>query len=173
MSSNVTDFCPILPPKITLDQFNGDYALYDDFLYENVFLEQLFNFKITFRGKFVELKSYPYFEGKEDIYFHLTCKNFDIDSEEREPDLRRSERLCWLRPAIETDHNKICKQDCFLIYERPYKKSNRIFLLDPVDRYFIVLEERPSYYLLITAFYIHYDNVLRKKLKEYDKYKTN
>lgn len=31
MSSNVTDFCPILPPKITLDQFNGDYALYDDF----------------------------------------------------------------------------------------------------------------------------------------------
>lgn len=35
MSSNVTDFCPILPPKITLDQFNGDYALYDDFLYEN------------------------------------------------------------------------------------------------------------------------------------------
>ena len=38
MSSNVTDFCPILPPKITLDQFNGDYALYDDFLYENVFL---------------------------------------------------------------------------------------------------------------------------------------
>ena len=28
------------------------------------------------------------------------------------------------------------------------KKSNRIFLLDPVDRYFIVLEERPSYYFI-------------------------
>ena len=72
MSSNVTDFCPILPPKITLDQFNGDYALYDDFLYENVFLEQLFNFKITFRGKFVELKSYP--QVKKIVIFILPVK---------------------------------------------------------------------------------------------------
>ena len=48
MSSNVTDFCPILPPKITLDQFNGDYALYDDFLYENVFFRAIVQLQDNF-----------------------------------------------------------------------------------------------------------------------------
>ena len=42
-------------------------------LYENVFLEQLLQLQITFRGKFVELVR-SVFEGKEDSYFHLPVK---------------------------------------------------------------------------------------------------
>ena len=78
-----------------------------------------------------------------------------------------------MRPSIETDHTQLCNQSCFLVYERPYKSNTRICLLNPVDRYFIVLEERKNYYLLVTAFYIDYDNVLEKKLKEYHKFKEN
>lgn len=173
MNSEELCKCPNLPQMITLELFKGNYDLYDSYLYNEVFLKELYNFKMIFRGKVVELKSYPLFEEKEESYFHLTCKIYEKNSVTRKPDLRRSERLSWLKPSIETDHNNTCKQSCFLMYERPYKKYNRICLLNPADRYFIVLEERKGYYLLITAYYIEYDNTLRKKLKEYSKYKMN
>ena len=40
--------------------------------------------------------------------------------------------------------------------------------MDAFDRYMIVLEKRETYYLLITAYYIEYDNMLNKKLREYE-----
>ena len=172
MDNNELKHCQVLPPIVTLEHFNGDYTKYDNYLYNEIFLKDLFTLKVTFRGKFVELKTHPLFNDREDRYFHLTCKNFDKNSKNRQPDLRRSERLCWLKPSLETDHAKKCEQDCFLIYERIYHNKNRIFLLNPKDRYFIVLEERPSYYLLITAYYIDFDKTLERKIEEYNKYKT-
>ncbi|EHJ51990.1 hypothetical protein [Streptococcus macacae] len=173
MNSNRNNQCHALPPIITLDNFYGDFKKYDNYLYNEIFLKELYNNKIHFRGKLVAFKKYPLFNNREDSYFHLTCKNYDKDFQERLPDFRRSERLCWLRPSLENDHAQLCHQNCFLTYERPYRSNIRICLLNPVDRYFIVLEERKNYYLLITAFYIDYDNVLQKKLKEYNKYKDN
>lgn len=173
MNSNNINQCQALPPIITLDDFYGDFEKYDNYLYHEIFLKELYDYKVHFRGKLVALKTFPLYNDREDSYFHLTCKNFDKKSQERLPDLRRSERLCWLRPSIETDHTQLCNQSCFLVYERPYKSNTRICLLNPVDRYFIVLEERKNYYLLVTAFYIDYDNVLEKKLKEYHKFKDN
>ena len=37
----------------------------------------------------------------------------------------------------------------------------------------VVIEKRPKYYQLITAFYFDYDNALEKKLKHYDMYKND
>lgn len=44
-------------------------------------------------------------------------------------------------------------------------KNNRIHLLNELDRYIIVLEERDNYILLITSFYISEEHTLIKKLK--------
>ena len=35
----------------------------------------------------------------------------------------------------------------------------------------VILEPRPSYCLLITAFYLQYDHALRKQRKHYEQYK--
>lgn len=100
MDNNELKYCQVLPPIVTLEHFNGDYTKYDNYLYNEIFLKDLFTLKVTFRGKFVELKSHPLFNEREDSYFHLTCKNFDKNSKNRQPDLRRSERLCWLKPSL-------------------------------------------------------------------------
>lgn len=98
-----------------------------------------------------------------------------IEKRERIINLLASEYIVpdeYIDCVKETDHAKKCEQDCFLIYERIYHNKNRIFLLNLKDRYFIVLEERPSYYLLITAYYIDFDKTLERKIEEYNKYKT-
>ena len=45
--------------------------------------------------------------------------------------------------------------------------KTRLHFFNPQDRYMIVLEKRKTYYLLITAYYIEYDNTLNKKIREY------
>lgn len=171
MTNLSNNYCESLPEIIELSSFGGDFSKYQEFLYNEIFLKQLYNYKLQYNNKLVELKRSPLYEGKEDSFFHLTCKIFEKNSLERTPDFRRSERLCWLKPAIEIDHGKLCQKECFLVYKRPFKRKTRICFLNPIDRYFVVLEERPGSYLLITAFYIDYDNMLEKKIKEYEKYK--
>lgn len=163
--------CTALPGLICLDQFRGDFFKYQDYLYKEIFKKQLYTKKIYFEGKPVGLKASPFFQEKEDSFYHLTCKDFHWGSEDREPDLRRSERLSWIKPSIETNHDDACKKSCFKRYVREYNNKQRIHLLDIEDRYIVILEERPTFYLLITAFYIEYDNQLNKKIKEYETYK--
>ena len=40
------------------------------------------------------------------------------------------------------------------------------------ERYIVILEKRPTYYLLITAYYVEYDHNVRKLLKEFEKAKS-
>jgi len=40
------------------------------------------------------------------------------------------------------------------------------------ERYLVILEERANYMLLITAYYLEYDNALEKQKKHYDQYKA-
>lgn len=160
-------YCLALPEMITLDLFNNDYANYFDYLYYNIFRRDLFNMKVIYCGKKVSLKSMPRSDdGKENSYYHLTCKDYN-GVRERQPDLKRCERLNWIKPALETNHQSECEKNCFLVYKTWYKNRVRTNLLNPIDRYQIVLEERDSYWLMITAFYIDYDNRIKKQLKKY------
>lgn len=165
-------YCPKLGDIITLSDFDGFFDNYNEHLY-NIFISDLFNNKMLYRNKPVSLKSFPKEHDKESSFFHLTCKDFSgshLESD-RSLDLRRCERLHWIKPSIETNHLLECKQECFLTYVKEYKGKKRYHLLNEYDRYIIILEERNDFFLLITAFYIDYDNVLEKKLRDYRKYK--
>lgn len=92
---------------------------------------------------------------------------------ERNPDLRRCERIRWVRAFIE-NYNcdpKLC-EDCegVKVWCETYKGKKRIHFLLVEEKYMVVIEKRPKYYQLITAFYFDYDNALEKKLKHYDMY---
>lgn len=151
----------------TLEQFNGDFKKYDNFLYNEIYLHQLTEGILIFNNKKVSFKKHPIECGKEQTYFHLTTKstNKGIPLSERNPDLRRCERLHWIRPSLETDHVNLCGFSCFVQYVEPYKNTNRVHLFNEQERYLIILEERKSYYLLITAFYIHEDQYLKSTKK--------
>ena len=162
-------YCPQLEPIIGLANYQGDFTIYEKYLY-NVFLESLFSQPIYYNGLPIYLKKYPVFKDKESSFYHLTCKDFNHTNVEaqREPDLIRCERLHWIKPAIETNHISECHQTCFYIYNKEVRNKTRLHFFNPQDRYMIVLEKRETYYLLITAYYIEYDNMLNKKLREYE-----
>lgn len=159
--------CPKLGPIVELSHYNGNYKSYEEYLY-GVFKADLYNRKVFYKNKPVSLKRFPEQLGKEFSFYHLTCKNFNHtgNEEDREPDLRRCERLHWIKPSIETNHLVTCNQQCFVAYIKRVRNKDRVHLLNKEDRYMIVLEEREDYYLLVTAYYIEHENTLRRKISE-------
>lgn len=57
------------------------------------------------------------------------------------------------------------------VWREPYKSKIRVHILLEEERFIVILEERKGYFLLITAFYLNYDNSLEKQLKHYEQFK--
>ena len=73
--------------------------------------------------------------------------------------------------------NYLCKENCsniecdgIKIWEEPYKMYSRVHFLFEEERYLLILEKRETYNLLITAYYLEYDNALEKQLKHYNQF---
>ena len=121
----------------------------------------------------VNVKHYPIEYGKEEAFFHTTCKDYSGDGE-RVPDFRRCERIRWIRAFIENYNcdSSLCPNcDGIKVWREPYKSKTRVHILLEEERYVVILEDRKKYFLLITAFYLDYDNALEKQLKHYNHYK--
>lgn len=164
-----------LPPlnPFPCESFNVDsYRKYEASLYK-VYRQQFWETFPLYEEKRVQVRRSPIIDGYEESFIHFTCKNYE-NVENREPDFRRCERLHWIRLVIE---NYMCKKNCsevcsgIKIWEEPYKSNVRVHFLFEDERYLVVLEKRESYNLLITAYYLDYDNTLRKQLKRYETYK--
>lgn len=152
--------CNNLTQIVTLNDYNGDYFQYETYLY-NIFINKIKN-KMNYKEKPIFTRKHPMFRGKEEAFYHLTCKQING---ERLLDTRRAERLHWIPETINNSHTT-CPVECI----KYYKKNDRIHLLNELDRYLIVLEERDDYILLITSFYIDHEHTLRKKIKDYNRY---
>ena len=156
--------CKWLPDIIECSNLS-EWKMYEDKLYE-LFVETFINNHPTFNNKPVHVKKYPLDGNKEHAFTHLK------DVNDRLPDLRRAERITWIKPVIE---NYPCLEECLncnkiKYWEEIYRNKLRINLFFEDFRYFVVLEDRGNYYLIITAYYIHYDDVLEKKRKKYIQY---
>lgn len=163
--------CSALPELVNLSDFNGDFKKYQDHLYHNIFKTEIYNGKIFYNGKCIMLKRYPEYLEKEESFFHLTSKFYNHNEEDREPDLRRCERLGWIKPAIEVNHLDICNNPCFEMYKKIVSGKERVILLNVEERYNIILEERKEYCILVTAYYIEHDNRLRRDIRALKSYK--
>ena len=163
--------CIACTDLISLDLFHGNFEKYDNFLYNKIYLQQLTKTKLFFNNKIVKFKKHPIECNKEQAYFHLTTKdtNKKVALSDREPDLRRCERLHWIRSILETNHIDLCPQPCFLYFEEEIKGRQRINIFNESEKYLIVLEDRANYFLFITAFYIHEDYYLKGMIKRYER----
>lgn len=154
-----------LPELILLEQFNGDYKKYIDAIYL-VFQTDFIKHKTKFRGEDLRFKWAPLFQNKPCTFYHLTHKG--EDEQNREPDLRRCERLPWAKPVIEN-----CDKWKLKIWPQERRGANRLCIwleLDDEPDYFIILDVRDGYKLLWTAFVAQYSHEKKKKLREYEEW---
>ena len=160
-----------LPKLEYFEDYGNDWDLYESVLYK-IFRDDFIDDYPLYDNLQVRVKYYPKEYNKESAFFHLTCKNYE-GTEDRNPDLRRCERLRWIRAFIENSDCSDYKCDeCegVRVWSEPYKSRERVHLLLEEERYLVILEKRSGYYLLITAFYLNYDNSLKKQLKHYEQY---
>lgn len=161
-------------PDLVLYEESKNWSTHEDFLY-SIFWNDFIKSFPYYNNRKVNIREFPIVNDKEEAFYHVTCKDYGNNGE-RSPDLRRCERIRWVRAFIE-NHN--CNSsfciDCdgVKIWKKLYPptKSERIHFLFEEERYIVVLEERTNYYLLITAFYLEYRRALEKKLTEYEEYR--
>ena len=162
-----------LPKMEFFSDYDNNWSSYEAALYD-IFKADFIDSYPTFNNIRVNVKHYPIECGKEEAFFHTTCKDY-VGNGERVPDLRRCERIRWIRAFIENydcDISKCENCDGVKVWNEPYKSRTRVHILLEEERYMVILEKRNGYYLLITAFYLDYDIALAKQLKHYEQYRT-
>ena len=168
------DKCKWLPEIVECKDYNK-WNEYLDEIYK-IFKNDFIDNRPTFEGKNVNFRRAPMDEKYEHTFIHLTHKDEFHKSDnpnDRIPDPRRAERIGWNRAIID---NYKCNENCadcdkVLYFEEYYKKNIRSYFLFKDAKFLVILEKRESYNLLITGYYIEYDNAMEKYIKKYEKYK--
>lgn len=158
-----------LPDVILFSDYGSDWNSYVEALYRTFrsdFKDR--NRQLTFRGKPIRTSYHPAYDDKDYSFWHLIQEGEVED--ERTPDLRRCERIAWIRPIIE---NAI--DPCVNVWEnvRARRRGNeRRVLLWLNQEYLVVLGDRGSYWSLVTAYMTERANRIDKLRREYETYKN-
>lgn len=151
-----------LPELVKFEDFEGKWEKYLPELYK-IFDEDFIKSKPVFRGTTLALKRHPIIEGKEYTFWHIISEG-DIENE-RTPDFRRCERIKWVRKIIENSEDQVIK-----FWENNHRGERRFCLWFESHDYLIVLGQRKSYILLVTAYPVTQNHTKRKLEKEYQAY---
>ena len=143
----------LLPEKICLEDYGGDYKAYIDAIYE-VFARDFIRHKTSFGLHKLSMKYHPAFQERAYTFYHMTHKG-EIESV-KEPTIENTEEwdLKFWRQTRQRSSNRVC-----------------IALETESETYFVILEVRESYVLLWTAFLSEYRHQSKKKLKEFEEWK--
>lgn len=135
------------PPKLLL--FHGDWPPYEDSVYE-AFLGSFVRPGVTFRGIKVSAQFRPDTRGKGFSFWHTISEAASPDNrneDDRVPDIRRCERILWIRWIIENAGN-----DGFLWWENERKGNTHVVIWAVHHDFAVVLAKRKNYYVLKTAY---------------------
>lgn len=148
-----------LPELMT---FGGDWSTYVAAIYAK-FRADFFNHRPHFRGRRVNVRTEPRDQGKEAGFWHATSEGETED--ERTPDLRRCERVAWVRAVIEAAPTNVC------IWETLRGSDRRVLIALPDFSYVVILADRKTYVLFITAFCVEREHRRNKLRKEFEAWK--
>lgn len=152
-----------LPPLMEFNDFGGSWDVYLAAMYE-VFIRDFVMTSPQFRGRPLGLKRHPVTKGKEATFWHFISEG-EVE-ENRNPDLRRCERIRWPKPVIEHE-----AEAEILVWTEPRgSNDNRIHIYLTDERYLVVLADRGNYILPWTAYYIENENGHSKYLKRHARY---
>ena len=159
--------CVWLPELVLCDDLSK-WTEYEQIIY-SIFCQDFIETRPQYCGKPVYIRKHPIEQGKEEAFFHVTCQDYS-KSGNRVPDLRRCERIRWVRSFIENyncDSTQCPTCDGVKVWCEQYKMYTRTHILLEEERYMVVVENRAEFNLLITAFYFDMDHKLEKALKRY------
>jgi hypothetical protein len=105
-------------------------------------------------------------DGKEQIFWHLTSEK-DRETGERFPNIRRCERLVWIKPVIEHAHEpEVMEWD----FENHTKKRIETFIwLKEYDFIVIMKKLKNSKHLLLTAFCLSHKRRIKMFEEKFNK----
>jgi len=131
-----------MPPVLIL--FSGDWSTYEREL-DEIFMAEIARGGIVFRGWRVNCRRIPESGGRWASFWHLIQEGPMED--ERIPDIRRCERIRWIRWVIENadEHPEICA------WENTRGSEDNV-LLWYREEYLVILSRRTGHWLLKTAF---------------------
>ena len=148
---------------------------YDEFLeYENrlygLYLQLYERGGVFYKGILVKMKRRPPDYAPKGSFYHLTCENYQHtqSEEDRQPNLRRYERIHWAKAIIEK-----CSEVCqdLLVWENTRGTDRNILLYCWNLKYLVVLSKRKDYLVLTTVYPVEHEHTHRKLMNEYSKYK--
>ena len=148
------------PDLLPFDAFGGDWQAYENELYR-IFMDEIARAGLRFRGYGVNCRRIPEAAGRWASFWHLVQEG--RVEEERTPDLRRCERLRWVRwvienaplhPAIDEWQNRRRNEVNTLLWYR--------------EEYLVVLAQRRNYWLLRTAYCTDQPHRIQRLRRERD-----
>lgn len=168
-----------LPALLEVDPWDVD--TYNN-LYE-VFCSQIRDVVLSYRGSVVWFYKDFIVDGKEDLFWHLTSrkprfKDISVprrkrkfakqgvlrEQTERLPDLRRSERLCWVNPLISHWYDpEVLNWD----YCEDDGSTNTYLWLKELNFVVIMEKRRNRSRLLITSYYVDSDWTIKDFERKY------
>lgn len=135
------------PPALLV--FSGDWPPYEDQVYA-AFLVSFVRKGIAFRGLQVKAQFRPETRGKGFSFWHVISAGRDNRNEDdRQPDLRRCERIRWIGWAIEQAANGVAG---FSWWENQRGSETRVVIWAEAWDFAVVLAKRRDYFLLKTAY---------------------
>jgi hypothetical protein len=150
---HVNSVPPWLPALIRLEDFSGDWKRYVNEVF-SVFHADFIKSQPVMQGKRVMIRRDPMFDGKEAGFWH--CISEGREEEERTPDLRRCERIGWIRAIIEHSDGQEVR-----VWRKRKKGEKRLYLWFS-ESYLVILGVRNRYFQLVTAFLTDAEHTRRK-----------
>jgi len=151
-----------LPAALQYDEFNGDWSRFLRTVYQ-IFERDFKQSTPIYRGCPVTYDS-RIEDGKEAVFWHITCRD-NPQTNNRELDIRRCERIPWPRPMIEHPDEPVVS-----IWKNRRKRDTRVLIwLENLD-YIVVMSERKRSIILITAYCTDIKSQRQKLIKERDEY---
>ena len=145
-----------------MESFGGNWERFFAAVY-HIFEQDFVLSKPDFRGKRLGLKRHPEYDGKSATFWHMISTE-EVEAE-REPDLRRCERIRWPKPVIEDSTDPALK-----VWAEPKGKNQRIHIWFEDEGYLVVLDDRGDYILPWTAFFIEREHERKKYNKRWERY---
>ena len=122
-----------LPDLILLDAYTGSWERYENEVYA-IFYRDFVESSPQFKGRHVRITK-QLIEGKERAFWH--CIQEGPIEAERTPDIRRCERIGWIRPMVEHTGDPMMKQ-----WSNQRGRHVRQLLWLEQSDYLVVLEDR-------------------------------
>ena len=152
----------VFPELIYLNDFAGNFQDYFDAVY-SVFKNDFIKSQPMYEGLKVSAQKHPEVDGIHRTFYHITHEG--EDEQNREPDIRRMERIRYPKFVIENDTD-----DQILVWENTRGKDTRVLLFSDAKGYIVILTKRQGYYLFWTAYLVTQQHRKNKLIQEYETY---